>query len=225
MVSSFFCFSHIDDFSCFVYCTDLRYPFSLFLEARDKTLCKIERIGNVVDELNKGIGRSVININGSVSANNYVDFQDLFLCGNYLYVQCNLLKSTVATFHLELVTSDGLSLRVTVSTLYSQPRFLGRSLRLPLPKLDGWMIVMMPLEEILTTCCDMRSTGSKPVFSHVKVRSKYWTQFTYLIHYISFLEDSIVFNHGREGCGHNGSTADFRFKGIGRMNRLVVMLV
>lgn len=81
--------------------------------------------------MDKSIGRLVYRIRGSVSANNYIEFNNLNLNGNNIYIQLCLIKPNIATFHLELITSSLINLRVTASTLYhgDQPRFLGRSLR------------------------------------------------------------------------------------------------
>ena len=81
--------------------------------------------------MDKTIGRPVISISGIVSANNFIEFQDLSLIGSFIYIQLCLSRSLVTTFHLEITTSESVSLRITASTLYEgdKPRFLGRSLR------------------------------------------------------------------------------------------------
>lgn len=81
--------------------------------------------------MDKVIGRSVFRIRGAVSANNYVEFEHLNLVGPIVYVQMCLQNPVIATFHLEVVTSANVSLRLSVSTLYDgdAPKFLGRSLR------------------------------------------------------------------------------------------------
>ena len=91
----------------------------------------IVQFGDVTEGMDTLIGRPVISIRGSVSANNYVDFQDLNLIGNYVYIQMRLFATSVTTFHIEIATSDATNLRITASTLYEgdKPRFLGRSLR------------------------------------------------------------------------------------------------
>jgi hypothetical protein len=93
--------------------------------------CKIERAGLVSEEMDKDIGRPVTKISGSVSANNYLDYDNLSLVGPYMYVQMKLLKSGIATMHVEILTVGGLSMRISLSTLYCNeiPRFTGRSLR------------------------------------------------------------------------------------------------
>jgi hypothetical protein len=131
-----------------------KYPFSLFNETkRENSGAKIERVGNVTELLDKSIGRSVIRIKGSVSANNFIDYNSLNLEGNFLYLQICLLKSSVATLHFELLTTKDISLRVTISTLYDHPRFLGRSLRLPLPARVGWTNLVIDVNEILSVNC------------------------------------------------------------------------
>jgi hypothetical protein len=137
-----------------------KYPFSLFNEAKHhlndsskNSAVKVDKVGNVIEMLDKAIGRTVTRIKGAVSANNYLDFTGLALEGTHLCLQISLLKSTVATLHLELVTTKDVSLRVTISTLYDHPRFLGRSLRLPLPLKSGWTNLVIDLNEILSSNC------------------------------------------------------------------------
>lgn len=81
--------------------------------------------------MDKAIGRSVFRIRGAVSANNYLEFEHLSLVGPIVYIQMCLQNPVIATFHLEVVTSANVSLRLSVSTLYDgdAPKFLGRSLR------------------------------------------------------------------------------------------------
>jgi hypothetical protein len=117
---------------CFFGIADHRFPFSLFSAAKfSPGEAKIERVGLVSDEMDKDIGRPVLRISGSVSAKNYIDYDNLNLVGNYLYIQMKLLKSGIATVHIEIVTSANMSIRISLSTLYCNevPRFMGRSLR------------------------------------------------------------------------------------------------
>ena len=81
--------------------------------------------------MDKAIGRLVFRVKGSVSANNYIEFDCLSLTGPILHIQMCLARPNVATIHLEVLTTTNIPLRLTLSTLYNgdQPRFLGRSLR------------------------------------------------------------------------------------------------
>ena len=101
----------------------------------------------------------MVKIKGAVSANNYIDFSGLQLCGNFMCIQLCPLKSSIATMHIELVTTQDVSLRITISTLYDKPRFLGRSLRLPLPfsEQQGWTNVLLDLNVILAKYCQTSS--------------------------------------------------------------------
>ena len=136
--------------------TALRYPFSLFTETKRAVGdCTVQRTGDVADTMDKGIGRPVIKIKGAVSANNHIDFEGLNLTGQFVYIQLKLLSPSIATFHLEIVTTADVSLRLTVSTLYAgdRARFLGRSLRLPLPVHQGWMLVVLDMNRIVENFC------------------------------------------------------------------------
>ena len=109
-----------------------KFPFSLVAQSKlQPTEVVIERVGGITDKMDKDIGRPVIKIAGTVSANNYIEFDNLCLVGRFMYLQIKLLKSKVATIHLEVFTSSDVSIRITLSTLYcdESPRFLGRSLR------------------------------------------------------------------------------------------------
>lgn len=138
--------------------------------------------------MDKLIGRPVIFISGVVSANNYIEYQDLKLVGNFIYIQLRLSNSFVTTFHLEITTTESISLRITASTLYQgdKPRFLGRSLRsliplfncasllflalllyrtrLPLPTVEGWIVLCLDMNSILAKyCCSSKSQKGSPL--------------------------------------------------------------
>lgn len=115
------------------------------------------------------IGRSVLKITGSVSANNYADFSGVNLLGKLVYIQLSLMKPAIATFHIEMVTTGDLSLRLTFSTLYEQPRFLGRSLRLPLPPRSGWSTIFFDIDQILELNCPAAENGTPWRVKAVKV--------------------------------------------------------
>jgi hypothetical protein len=131
-----------------------KFPLSLVSEFKHGHNREITRTGDVSELMDKSIGRLVFRIKGSVSANNYIDFCDLNLTGPYMYIQMCLLKPHIATLHLEVQTTS-VPLRLTLSTLYNgdAPRFLGRSLRLPLPSAPGWMVLCVDLNEILSRYC------------------------------------------------------------------------
>ena len=151
-----------------------KFPFSLFTEAKakqhlsivqnDSSGVIIERFGDVADVMDKSIGRPVLKIKGSVSANNYIDYSGLNLTGRFMHIQLCLLKN-IATIHIELMTSNDKSLRLTLSTLYTdKPRNLGACLRIPLPQIEGWMTVILDLDTIIDKYsninCNNKSTQS-----------------------------------------------------------------
>ncbi len=87
--------------------------------------------GDVTERMDKVIGRLVFRIKGSVSANNYISFDNLSLTGKYVYLQYCLLKPLIATIHLEILSIDSVPYRLSFSTLYDteKPKYLGRSFR------------------------------------------------------------------------------------------------
>ena len=123
--------------------------------------------------MDKGIGRSVIKIKGAVSANNYIDFSNISLEGNFICIQLCMMKSNIATLHIELETTQDIPLRVTISTLYDTPRFLGRSLRLPLPLKPGWTNILFDMNDILRRYCPTGPKGAATNhFKNIRVSSQ-----------------------------------------------------
>ena len=146
-----------------------RHPFSLISNTSAKSPCKTDRVGDVQNIMDKSIGRPVLRIAGKVSANNYADFDNLHLTGALLYLQLRPLSGT-ATLHLEVLTSHNVPLRITMSTLYAAdpPRFLGRSLRLPLPPHNGWMVIFLDLNAILAKYCMPRGAATVPTLMAIR---------------------------------------------------------
>ena len=146
-----------------------RFPFSLLSSARSSSSeCVKEQSGGVYENVfDKKIGRSVLQVKGAVSANNYIVYSNLHLTGKFLYVMLQLHKNDVATFHLEIETNENYSLRITISTLYQSIRFLGRSLRIPLPTCPRWMILEADLETLLSRHCSTASVT--PTLKYIKV--------------------------------------------------------
>ena len=116
-----------------------KFPFPVIAGVKHgRSPCEVLRVGGVSDEMDKDIGRPVIRIKGSVSANNYIEFDGISLVGRYFYFQMKLLKPHIATLHLELLLqskskAQPLRLRITISTLYQKAKCVGTILRLPFP--------------------------------------------------------------------------------------------
>ena len=106
------------------------FPFSVFSAFKHGSKKAIE-VGEVAEVMDKTIGRLTYKVKGAVSANNFVQFNDLNLSGHILHLQMCLIKPNIATIHIEVETVSNVSYRFSLSTLYDndQPRFLGRSLR------------------------------------------------------------------------------------------------
>jgi hypothetical protein len=155
-----------------------KYPFSLFTESKSFSDCKIEKVGNVTETMDKSIGRSVVKIKGAVSANNYIDFSNISLQGNFLCVQLCMMKSNIATLHIELETTQDIPLRVTISTLYDTPRFLGRSLRLPLPVKSGWTNVLFDMNAMLCQHCPVKSANGASTGKFKMIRVSLFAKYT-----------------------------------------------
>lgn len=106
-------------------------PFSVMTAVRRRGKTGLKTQGDATERMDKTIGRLIYCIKGSVSANNYISLENLHLFGPSFCLQYSLSKPSIATMHIEVITSNNLALRVTLSTLYDleQPKFLGRSLR------------------------------------------------------------------------------------------------
>ena len=130
----------------------------------------MEKAGDVAFEIDKNIGR-YLRIKGTISANNYYEISNLHLTGSYLHAQIHLLTPQIATLHFELVTTQNITLRVTASTLYADdpPRFLGRSLRLPIPmNPTQWMVLEFDMNEIIQKYCTSSIAAAAPRLLAVK---------------------------------------------------------
>lgn len=138
-------------------CSVHKMPFSIFSVFRRSPELLV-KVGDVNEVMDKTIGRLVYRISGTVSAKNYAAFPSLSIHGPNLYMQMAIQSCGVATMHLEILTTSGHSIRITLSTLYEKdpPRFFGRSLRLPLPLITGWITFLLDLRAIVARYC--RST-------------------------------------------------------------------
>ena len=126
-----------------------------------------------MDVYDKSIGRTVLQVRGSVSANNFIEYSDLSLVGSFLYIMLRLHKNEVGTFHLEIETTEGFTIRITFSTLYDSVRFLGRSLRIPLLRSEySWMILALDVPSILSTYCVTPNSSQTHSFKEIKVIHK-----------------------------------------------------
>ena len=129
----------------------------------------LDRVGEVKDVMDKAIGRPCMRIEGQVSANNYIEFKGLNLTGKFVHIQMQQLNR-IATLHLELITSNDKALRISLSTIYSdlQPRNLGASIRIPMPLYDGWMVLVLDIDEIIKKYCGNNVISSSSVAVRLK---------------------------------------------------------
>eukprot|EP01036_Dinobryon_divergens_P040150 gene40150-53049_t len=123
-----------------------RYPFPLIQSSKRTKGANSNYVGGIHEELNKDIGRN----------------------GRFIYVQLCLFKSTTATIHFEVIANNNTNLRISLSTLYETPRFLGACLRLPLPQMFDWMVLKLDMETIIFNYCKMKNTSHSLSFKAVK---------------------------------------------------------
>ena len=111
-----------------------KYPFPVISSVKHgRCTCEEKRVGIVTEEMDKDVGKLVLKMKGSVSANNYVEFDGLTLHGRYVYIQFKLMKSMIATLHIEVLNASKTPMRISLSTLHPAPKCIGTILRLPLP--------------------------------------------------------------------------------------------
>lgn len=130
----------------------------------------MQRTGGVTEIMDASIGRSVTRIKGAVSANNHLDISGLALTGRVVYVQMLLIKPATATFHIDVLTASEETLRITFSTLYEQPRFISRTVRLPIPVRKGWMTLFFDLDRIMGLFVPHSGRPGDNSFKCIKVR-------------------------------------------------------
>ena len=83
------------------------------------------------EKLDKTIGRMVFRVKGSISANNYIEIDDLQLFGPHFVVQLCSQKPFIFTMHFDVSFTEEFSVRLSFSTLYEKdpPKCTGRSCR------------------------------------------------------------------------------------------------
>jgi WD repeat-containing protein 90 len=100
------------------------------------------------------IGRRIFRLQGKVPASNSVEIasphsptKSLGLVGRYLYICYKVLPGKTASFHFDFIMQDGNTLRLTLSTLTSEPKSKADSNpQLPLEASGKWTIYCVDLE-------------------------------------------------------------------------------
>jgi hypothetical protein len=108
----------------------------------------------------KEIGRKVMQINGTISANNYIQIpnpqslqKSLGLTGRYLYLEVKApLSSSPFSFHIDLTMAErGHGIRISSSNLYKKVSTQnGFVMQVPLNlDINRWTVVVYDLYELL----------------------------------------------------------------------------
>ena len=117
--------------------------------------------GDVKDEFAREIGRKVIHLTGTISANNYIQIphpnstmtRSLGLTGRYLYLQMKAPTSSVPfSFHIDLNLCDrSHGIRISASNLFKQVSTQnGFVLQLPLNvDVDRWTVVVFDIVSLI----------------------------------------------------------------------------
>ncbi|KNC47081.1 WD repeat-containing protein 90 [Thecamonas trahens ATCC 50062] len=117
-------------------------------------------VGSAVD---KTIGRKVFQLSGSVPAANYLRVPksksaSLNLVGRYVYVQFKAPRraASVYAMHFDVRTQDGLTLRISLSNMYSEIKVSPSLIQLPTGHIPGgkWTVLVLDAAAVL----DMHST-------------------------------------------------------------------
>ena len=116
--------------------------------------------GDVQEAFAKEIGRKVLAISGTISANNYVQLphpnsmtRTLGLTGRYLYLQAKApISSVPLSFHIDLnLCERSHGIRISASNLYKQVSTQnGFVLQLPINlDIDRWTVIVFDLISLL----------------------------------------------------------------------------
>jgi len=136
-----------------------QHPFVDVFKTFD--VASAERRGDVADELDKQICKSVLRIRGAVSANNYVRLPNprdwpkaLGLTGEYVYIQMRALGNKFFLVHLDFAVAVHNVLRVTLSNMYSDMKVTHHSVQCPchLPGRCWWAVVCVHVPSVLAFC-------------------------------------------------------------------------
>lgn len=136
-----------------------QHPFVDVFKTFD-VLGAAERKGDVAEELDREIGKRVLRIRGSVSANNFVQLpskksstKTLGLTGEYIYLQLKALGMKFFLVHLDFTVAAMGSLRVTLSNIYTDMRATHHSVQCPchLPN-NRWSVVCVQVPIVLAHC-------------------------------------------------------------------------
>lgn len=136
-----------------------QHPFVDIFKTFD-VLGAAERRGDVVEELDREIGKRVVRIRGSVSANNYIQApsrksstKTLGLTGEYIYLQMKALTMKFFLVHLDFTVAAMGTLRVTLSNIYTDVKATHNSVQCPCHLQDDrWAIVCVHVPRVLSCC-------------------------------------------------------------------------
>jgi len=130
--------------------------------------------GDVRTVVDPTINKQVLCLRGSVSAANYVELpgpgasarereknpsaarvQSLGLTGEYVYMQIRSMADRYFTIHIDVATTQGLTVRLSISNIYKYIKLMnhGRVLQLPCDFLSTrWSVLAMHLPSLLDEC-------------------------------------------------------------------------
>jgi WD40 repeat protein len=115
--------------------------------------------GDVSHSMDKSIGKQVFKIRGRTAATNFIEVparteeyaksSGLALTGRFVYIQLRAVPHKLLTFHMDIITKERQLLRLSFSSMFSAPRFIGNLLRLPLTLGPEWTVLAIDVPAIL----------------------------------------------------------------------------
>lgn len=115
--------------------------------------------GDVSEELDRDICKRVFRVQGSVSANNFIELpsskanaKSLGLTGEYVYLQVKPIEMKFFLIHLDFLVGGGNRIRITLSNIYSEAKGSYHNVQCPCHLPDQWTVVRLYVPSALTLC-------------------------------------------------------------------------
>ncbi|CAG9336068.1 unnamed protein product [Blepharisma stoltei] len=117
--------------------------------------------GEVLEVVDKAIGKKTFRISGAISAANYIQIprpksqlKSLSLTGRFCYVEVQIPKDKLYSMHFEFVlenknTGTKEILRISLSNLFKESKIISSGLQLACHLSDKWTIILLDIKALL----------------------------------------------------------------------------
>lgn len=150
--------------------------------------------GEVLEEIDRIIGRKIFHLQGSVSASNFIqipkqksELKTLGLTGKFIYIQLSVDAGKLFSMHLDLIvknaqTNRDETLKVSLSNLFKENK-IQNSLQLTCRIGGKWTILCVDMRRILSTFFEnkfeYKNLRSLTLCANMKVRGVYTSDILY----------------------------------------------